>query len=200
MGLSPHFLQICDYSMKQLSLLDLPEDPKRAGSSPSLWWTVRYHSMFVRAASDFRHMYDEEPIFHLAWPGYQAFLFKPSQAVVLETATGFLTEAYKKNLWEVDYRKAKTFRSQDIAPQIVEALLGSGAQTEWRPMIMAEITIPEHMVDDFVEKIESLDLFFHHWPAFHQASRFRMFGDPRVLEALLYEDVPGPRTIDPDRI
>ncbi|MFW5735431.1 MAG: hypothetical protein ACOCWR_10260 [Oceanidesulfovibrio sp.] len=66
-------------SMKQLSLLDLPEDPSsHEDGGPSLWWTFKHRPMHQQAVEDFRRDYGVEPIFHFQWPRRQVFLATPA--------------------------------------------------------------------------------------------------------------------------
>jgi len=176
--------------MQQLSLLDLPADPKRDPDGPSLWWAVRYKPIYVQVVADFVQMYSVKPIFHLAWPKHQVFLTEPACAIIVDKMTGTLTEQGKRSLWEVDYRVAKAFRPQDVAPQIAEILAHSKSRETWRPLVMAEIRVLASRVEAFIAQLGSLNVFSQYWPAFQDSHLFRVFGEPDLLESLRYAEVP----------
>lgn len=172
--------------MKQLSLLDLPAGPKRDPDGPSLWWALRYKSMYERAVVDFVQLYEVEPVFHLDWPMRQVFVAEPGQGIIVDKTAGLLTEAGKKTLWEKDYRAAKAFRPQDVAPQITAVLSGAASRETWRPMVMAEVKVPAAKVEGFIAWLSSLKVFSQHWPVFREGYMFRVFGEPDMLDSLRY--------------
>jgi hypothetical protein len=175
--------------MQQLSLLDLPADPTRDPDGPSCWWTVRYKPIYEQAVADFVQMYAVKPIFHLTRPKHQVFLIDPACVIIVDKMTGMLTKKGKRSLWEVDYRTAKAFRPQDVAPQIVEILTNSKSRETWRPLVMAEMRVSASRVEAFIVKLGSLDVFSQHWPAFQDGHMFRVFGEPDLLESLRYAEV-----------
>jgi hypothetical protein len=178
--------------MKQFSLFDLPADPEQGHEGPSFWWTLKFESMHEQAVAEFVKMYGVEPIFHLAWTSHQVFLTHPDQSIIVENDTGLLTEFGRSRLWETDYRQAKAFRPQDVAPEIVRMLSGTMDRAQWRPMVMAETRVPNFKVDAFAERLAEAHVFEQHWPAYRDAHLFRMFGEPRLLEALVYDWLAGP--------
>lgn len=178
--------------MKQLSLFDLPVDPVQDPNGPSLWWPFQYLSIYAQAVADFVGLYNVEPIFFLSWAGYQAFLTHPNQAVIVETDTGRMVDSERRRLWHEDYQRAKAFRPQDVAPQIKAVLHKTMDRACWRPMVMAEIRVPNSKVEALSEKLTELNVFELHWPAFRDAHLFRLFGDPNLLGFLGRDFLAGP--------
>ena len=172
--------------MSQLSFFDLCADPKGNPDGPRLWWSLQYKPFYERAVTEFVDLYGVAPIFHLAWPGRQVFLTEPSRAMIIEVATGVLNESGRGRLWELDYRGVKAFRPQDVAPQIVAVLDGSMPRETWRPMIMAEVTVPSFRAETLATRIAAQGLFAQQWPASRDTMAFRVFGDPAVLASLPY--------------
>lgn len=171
-------------TMKQLSLFDLPTDPAHNPNGPSVWWSFQYRPTYAQAVADFVQLYDVEPIFHLSWTARQAFLTHPSRAIIVETDTGLIAESGARRLWHEDYRRAKAFRPQDVAPQIRAVLDEAMDRALWRPMIMTEIRTPNSKVEALSEKLTELAVFSLHWPAFKDAHIFRLFGEPTLLASL----------------
>ena len=172
--------------MKQLSLLDLPAGSGQDPDGPSFWWSLRYKPMYERAVTDFFGLYEVMPIFFLEWPRHQVYLTDPGQALIVDKMTGLLKESGKRKLWEVDYRAARAFRPQDVAPQISEILSGTASRSSWRPMVMAEVKVPAASVEEVIAKLSSLNVFSQHWPAFQEDCMFRVFCEPELLESLRY--------------
>lgn len=182
--------------MKQFSLFDLPADPEyKRDDGPSFWWSLKYKSIYDQVVADFVTMYEVEPIFHLTWVNHQVFLTHPARAVVMESGTGLLADLGRRCFWNKDYRKIKAFRPQDLAPQIKDVLSGALDPIQWQPMVMAEARIPDTKVEAFSERLASLHIFEQHWPAYRDAHAFRLFGEPQLLESLIYETLIGPSPV-----
>lgn len=173
--------------MKRLSLFDLPAGPAQDVHGPCFWWTLKYKSMHERAVADFVQVYKVEPIFHLSWPRRQVFLYDPDRSVIIDRITGQLTARGRRKLWEMDYRKVKAFRPQDLAPQIVSVLSGSASREMWHPMVMGELNVPENKLETLLATLTEAGAFVLHWPTFQDRYALRMFGDPLLLESLRYE-------------
>jgi hypothetical protein len=173
---------------KRLSLFDLPADPAQGAKGPRLWWEMHFKALHKLAVADFVRMYEVEPIFYLSYPKRQVFLSNPGQAVIIDRASGKLTDKGARKIWEVDYRQVKAFRPQDVAPQIRGAISGNVGPCTWRPMVMGEITVPEVNLEATLRRIsDSEHVFALHWPTFEGRFAFRVFGPPAFLEALRYQ-------------
>mgnify|MGYP006310835163 FL=1 len=114
--------------------------------------------MYEQAVNDFFGLYEVSPVFYLEWPRHQVYLTEPGQALIVDKVTGLLTESGKRKLWEVDYRSAKVFRPQDVAPQITAALSGTASRSSWRPMVMTEFKVPEESVEEVIARLSSLQV------------------------------------------
>ena len=173
---------------KRLSLFDLPADPTQGAKGPRLWWEMHFKALHKLAVADFVRMYEVEPIFYLSYPKLQVFLSDPNQAVIIDRASGELTDLEGREIWEVDYRQVKAFRPQDVAPQIRAASSGAVGPSTWRPMVMGEITVPEVNLEATLRSIsEKEHVFALHWPTFEGRFAFRIFGPPSFLELLRYQ-------------
>lgn len=172
--------------MKRLSLFDLPAGPGQVQDTPSMWWVVKYKAMHRQAVTDFTQVYAVEPIFHLSWPRHQVFLSDPSHALIIDRATGSLDASGRRTLWNVDYREAKAFRPNDLAPQIPAVLSGETPLEAWKPMVMSDMVVPESDLDAFLSRLASEDAFALHWPVFEGKYAFRIFCPPALLDALRY--------------
>lgn len=177
---------------KRLSLFDLPADPAHGPKGPRLWWEMQYKALHKQAVTGFVRLYDVEPVFYLTYPKRQVFLSDPSQALIIDRASGHLTDKGAREIWEVDYGQVKAFRPQDVAPQICETISGAVGRDAWSPMIMGEITVPEHNLEATLRRIDEAEhVFALHWPTFEGRFAFRVFGPPPFLEALRYKSAPA---------
>jgi len=172
--------------MKRLSLFDLPAGPKNDPDGPSFWWALKFRAMHEQAVAAFTEVYRIEPIFHLSWPGHQVFLADPGKALIIDRVTGRPAAHGRRKLWELDYREAKAFRPRDVAPQIPAILSGEASPESWLPMVMSEITVPEHEVDALLARLGAAGVFALHWPVFEDRYRFRLFSEPALLESFRY--------------
>ena len=175
--------------MNQLSLLDLPEDPSsHEEGGPTLWWAFKYRPLHQQAVADFRRDYGVAPIFHFEWPRRQVFLATPAEPLIIDRASGLLAETRMHKLWLQDYRQAKAFRPQDVAPQIRDILSGARSRETWRPMTMVEFKVPSTRVERLTAQLAEQDIFARYWPGRRDHHVFRLFGQPDMLESLMYSE------------